>query len=110
MARYRVGELDQRVTFQREVRTDDDMGGYSVEWKDAFTTWAHAHPMSGREREFSDRLNAEASYRFVVRYRTDFDERDRIMWDGVPYNIRVIATRGRREPFIEIEAERGVAQ
>lgn len=107
---YRVGELDQRVTFQREVRVDDGLGGYSLSWKDSFTTWAHAHPMSGREREFSDRLSAEARYKFVIRYRTDFHEADRIIWDGVPYNIRFIATRGRRSTFIEIEAERGVAQ
>lgn len=107
---YRTGELDQRVTFQREVRHDDDMGGYSLSWENMFTTWAHAHPMSGGEREHSDRLNAQASYRFVIRYRTDFDETNRIMWDGIPYNIRYIGTRGRRAAHIEITAERGVAQ
>lgn len=107
---YRTGELDQRVTFQHEVRTDDDMGGYSLSWRDSFTTWAHVHPMSGREREHSDRLNAEARYKFVIRYREDFDERGRIMWNGVPHNIRFIGTRGRRSAHVEIEAERGVAQ
>jgi SPP1 family predicted phage head-tail adaptor len=104
---YRSGELDQRVTFRREQQTSDGMGGQSKTWGDVATVWAHVRPMSGREREHADRLNAEANYLIVIRYRTDIDETDVAVWKGRQFNLRFNKDRARSR-FLEIEAERGV--
>lgn len=109
---YRAGELDQRITFQERVKTSDGMGGYSFTWTNISTlssVWAHARPRNGREREQFDRVNAEASYLFVVRNRSDIKEDYRIVWDGELFNIRYISKPKTRALYLEIEGERGVA-
>lgn len=110
---YRTGELDQRVTFQERVNTPDGMGGSSFEWVDIAelsSVWAHARVKSGREVTEFDRVNAEASYLFVVRNRPDIKADYRIVWDGEVFNIRHIAKPKTRALYLEIEGERGVAQ
>lgn len=105
---YSAGELDQRVKFLRETKTDDDMGGSLVTWPEIAEVWAKVRPMSGAEREHSDRLNAEANYLIVIRYRSDITESDVAEWKGVRFNIRFSKDRP-RSTFLEIEAQRGVA-
>lgn len=108
-----IGSLDQRITFQRETRTPDGGGGYSVDWAPLVTdptVWAEVFPGGGGEGERDGAVNATALYVFQIRNRTDLSELDRIIWNGEPYNIRRIARRGGREMYLTIEAERGVAQ
>lgn len=108
---YRVGELDQLITIKREVRVSDGGGGSTTTTTDVVTgLWAHARPRSARERGMFDSVEASAMYLFVVRYREDVRENDRIVWNGATYNIRGILTRGGRSEYLEIDAERGVTQ
>jgi SPP1 family predicted phage head-tail adaptor len=108
---YRAGELDQLITIKREVRTSDGMGGDTVTLTDvAADLFAHVRPRSGKEIGTHDRVEAPAKYLFVIRYRSDLKDSDRIVWNGATYNIRYIATRGYRSMYMEIEAERGVTQ
>lgn len=109
----RPGKLDQRITFQAATETDDGGGGKDVTWADFAsvpTVWADAHPASGRESVQDGAFNASGSWVFHIRNRSDVSERDRIMWNGEPYNIRRVSRRGGREMYLTIEAERGVAQ
>jgi len=108
---FRVGELDKLIAIQRETLTPDGRGGQTVSLTNVVTDlFAHVRPRSGREGERYDRINAEAAYLFVIRYRDDLKESDRILWDGVQYNIQAILTRGGRSMYLEIDATRGVAQ
>ena len=107
---FRVGELDQLVTVEREQLTPDGYGGNSLEWVALGQIWAHTRPLNGRENVDYDRVNAEARYLFVVRYPVDIKESDRILWDGEPFNIRVLKKPKTRDLYLQIEAERGVAQ
>lgn len=105
---YKAGELDQRVTFVRETKVSDGMGGNTVTWPTIATVWAKVRPMSGAEREHSDRLNAQANYLIVIRYRDDITENDIAEWKGQRFNIRFSKDEA-RNTFLAIEAERGVA-
>lgn len=105
---YNARELDQRVTFRREVQTDDGMGGHSTTWEDVAEVWAKVRPMSGNEREHSDRQNAQANYLIVIRARDDVDESCIAIWKGTQFNIRFVKYRPRSR-FLELEAEKGVA-
>lgn len=107
---YRVGELDQRVTIQRLSTVSDGQGGSTESWADVVTVWAHARPRSGREVVQFDRVNGEHAYMFVIRYRSGIRESDRLVWQGVNYNIRAINDQSGRKLYLEIDAERGVAQ
>lgn len=106
-----AGYLDQRVTFQAQNLSPDGTGGFTEAWADfgdTPTVWAHVKPLRGREviQEGSDAAVAE--YRFIVRYRADVVEADRIVWNGSAYNIRQVMRTSGRELFLQIIAERGV--
>jgi SPP1 family predicted phage head-tail adaptor len=106
----RPGELDQRISILRETLSDDGFGGQNVALAVlSKTTWAHVRPMSGRESERFDKLNAEMTNLFVIRYRSDVQENDRIEWLSEQYNIRAVMKSGPRKLYLEIYAERGVA-
>lgn len=108
---YRVGELDQLITIKRETRVSDGMGGFTTTTTNVVSDlWAHARPKTARERGNFDTVEASAMYLFVVRYREDVRENDRITWNGDTYNIRGILTRGGRSEWLEMDAERGVTQ
>lgn len=106
----RPGELDQRIEFFDLVETDDGYGGSTTAPQSVGTAWAHARPLSVREREEYQRVNAEAGYVFVVRNRQDLKEKYYLEWDGVPYNIKGLKQKSKRELYLEVVAERGTAQ
>lgn len=104
-----LGELDQRVVFQRKTRTQDGAGGAAKSWSDVATVWAHVRPLRGRERQDGGRAEGVREYLVVVRWRDDLLDGDRIEWRGRYLNIRFPQDRGRRSEYLEIEAEMGVA-
>jgi len=111
MINYRPGELDQRITIEREILVDDGIGGQEVTLTNIATCIsAHSRNLSGKESERYDKLNATSLNMFVVRYRNDLREDDRINWGNIEYNIRHIPNNGGRKLYTEIIAERGVAQ
>lgn len=101
--------LDQRVKFLREVSTPDGMGGSTTSWLEICTVWAEVRPMSGREREQAQRLNAQANYVITIRNRPDINETHVAEWGSERFNIRFARTEARSR-WLRIEAERGVAQ
>lgn len=105
---FTSGELDQRVTFRRESKTADGMGGSVTTLADIATVWAKVRPMSGGEREHSDRLNATSNYVIVIRARTDIDETCVAVWNGTTFNVRFVK-REPRSRFLALECEKGVA-
>lgn len=104
------GTLDQRITLQQETRTEDDYGGAASVWSALATTWAAVKPIQGRERSEVAAVEAPALYRFTIRRRADVTDTMRIGWNGQIFNIRFIADPGGRSLYMNIEAERGVAQ
>lgn len=106
--KYSAAMLDQRVTLKRKTRTADGMGGYTTAFATIATVWAHVRPLSGREREQSQRLNAQSNYLIVIRDRSDIDETVVAEWEGANFNLRFAKNKARAR-FLELEAERGVA-
>lgn len=108
---FRPGELDEKITFYENVRVDDGMGGVSLTPQDIeANVWAKVRPLSGKETERFDKLNADELTLFVTRFRTDIEEDHLITWGGESFNIRHIPKKSRRSMYSEFYAERGVAQ
>ena len=107
---FHPGELNEKITIFRETRTDDGAGGQTIVLNNVCMVWAHVRPRSGKEMERFDRVNASATYLFVIRYRDGILESDRILWKGAYYNIRFISQGTARNLYMEIDAERGIAQ
>jgi SPP1 family predicted phage head-tail adaptor len=108
---YRPGELDQRIDLYSEILTDDGFGGKELSLRYIDTeVYSKVRPLSGKEVERFDKLNAESLSLFVIRYRDDIQANDRIKYEDEEYNIRYIPPRGGRAMYLEMYAERGVAQ
>jgi SPP1 family predicted phage head-tail adaptor len=110
-----IGKLDQRITLQAVSTASDGGGGLVETWADFASgpnMWAQVIPRAGKEGEDGGAINASGVWSFIIRYRDDVTERDRIVWGGEPYNIRRVArSSGRgREAYLTIDAERGVPQ
>lgn len=106
------GKLDQRVTLQGVTLSDDGAGGKVKTWADFATTptvWCHVKPSAGGERFDEDRTTAMATLIFTIRYRSDVDETDRLVWNGEIYNIRQRKRASNRKPYLVLVAERGVS-
>lgn len=107
-----IGQLDQRITLQSYTLASDGAGGQAKTWANFAsvpTVWAHVKPGAGGERFTEDRVNANTVTIFTIRYRSDIDERHRIIWQGDEYNIRQVKRASNREQFLAIVAERGVS-
>lgn len=104
-----AGDLDQRIRIEAKTRVEDEGGGSVEAWAPVATAWAKVWPVSGRERAEAQQVQAATLMRFKVRRRGDLDTGMRIVWQGKAHNIRFVADAGRREAFMTIDAEAGVA-
>jgi SPP1 family predicted phage head-tail adaptor len=103
-----AGKLDQRITLTRNTLTDDGSGGSTSASTTYATVWANVRPMSGLERERSQRTEATSDYVVTIRNRDDVLEGDVIGWLGRSLNIRFVPPRPRSN-WLVIEAEMGAA-
>lgn len=95
----RAGRLDRRAELRHIVKTRDAGTGQEIEsWPSAYVTvWAERNDQRGREFFAAQQLNGETAASFRIRHRTDVLMTDRIICEGLSYDIHSIAEIGRRE-------------
>lgn len=108
--RQHIGMLDRRVTFQAAI-IGDDVSNADVEtgWEDISTTpevFAEVDERGGRESQDADKLVTIRTLKFTIRYRTDLNEKMRILYDGSYYDIYSIL-KGSRKGYLEIIGVKG---
>lgn len=108
---YHAGMLDQRITFKRHTLTRDSSGGTAKGDPTVIgSAWAHVTPSKpGRERTDSERSAGIVDYLVVVRFRSDIQDDDFIVWGNRTMNIRSIQNAGSRQAYLEINATVGEA-
>lgn len=92
----RAGRLDRRIRIETATITQDSHGGQVQTWALLAEVWAQVLPLRGRELFEAAQFQPGAEVKFVIRYRDDFDERARIVFEGRNYDIAHIAELGRR--------------
>ena len=107
-----AGQLRDRIAFKSFSYGDDSMGGGAVTWTTQLTVWGSLMPERGREQLEAGRL--ESAVAGVVKIRGSVSSRTITPeWictiDGVDYNIRSITNPDRRNRYLEMVVERGVA-
>lgn len=85
------GQLKHRVRIQQPATVKDALGAPTQSWVDVANVWADIQPISGREARIADRLSSRVSHQIMVRYRTDFDDPQRVAQMRVLYRTRVFA-------------------
>ena len=93
----RAGRLDKRIVIQtRTASQDSTTGETTYTWADAVTVWAAMDELRGREYFAARQVQADIGVKFTIRYRSDVTVLNRISYDGRIYDIRHIATLGRK--------------
>lgn len=108
MTAYGAGELDQVVTFKRESSAPDGMGGQVLTLTTIACCSALVRPLTGKEQERADSIQASTGYFIVIRYRDDIKANDVAIWRGRRLNVRNVRDKGPRALYLEIDAEAGV--
>lgn len=102
----RAGPLDRRITLERFTSTRDVYNEEVQTWTTLATRSASFEPLSDGERFRASETAATASARFVIRHSTtvaDLNPLDRLVFEGVTWQILRVKEIGRREG-IEISA------
>lgn len=97
-----IGEMRQRITFQKKLPTPDGYAGHAVIWQDVVTVWASISPLSGREYFYAHQIKAEITHRIKTRYRTDVTAEMRIKYGERRFKIESIIDLGERHEFLEM--------
>ena len=106
-----AARMRQRVTIQQATETADTAGGTTRSWSDVATVWAEVLPLGGGriERLFANQLQAEASHRITIRYRSGVTTAMRISYAGRVFNIRSVTNVNEAGVLLELLVEEGVA-
>lgn len=74
MSSLRAGQLNRRITLQRQSSVQDSFGGPVRTWINVTTVWADIQPLSGRELESAQRMASEISHQITVRYQVSLTD------------------------------------
>ncbi|QIB32639.1 phage head closure protein [Ancylobacter pratisalsi] len=104
----RAGDLNKRARFERSTPAPDGAGGNVLVWSELITVWAQFSPERARERLQAGRL--ASMFGGVVRIRSsqatrEITQKDRVVLDGVIYNIRSVANPDQRHDMLEMGVE-----
>lgn len=110
---YTGGEFRLPVVVERPTYTPDDMGGQVTVWTQVASFFAAIENDSGSE-PYGDgstgRVRTAQTYKFTTWWRSDILQTDRLVYDGIKWNIRRINNLSLRNKFLQIVAEAGVEQ
>lgn len=83
----KAGELNTTITFQQNTPTHDSLNQPVPNWADVATVYASVITTGGREYYAAQKLNAETSVVFKIRYRRGLKTTMRVKWAGKYYEI-----------------------
>jgi SPP1 family predicted phage head-tail adaptor len=97
----RAGELDKRITIQSYTTTQNSYGEETKSWSDLVTVWAAVEPLQGREYWAAQKVNAELTVQFRIRYRAGITPKMRVYYDSrYFYIISGVNPKQRNEELI----------
>ena len=87
----KAGDLDQRVTVERQQGGVDELGQPLPDnWAPLFTCWAAVEPLTGREYIAAAAAVSEVTAKIRLRYRPGVLGTDRVIHDGTVYQIESV--------------------
>jgi SPP1 family predicted phage head-tail adaptor len=103
-----AGRIDRRIQFRRYTTSDDGFTSGDKTWADhGSPVWASKTDVSDAERWRAGEVAAQITTRFMVRYSTftsGITPKDRLVCDGVTYEITGIKEGEGRRQWLEITA------
>jgi len=88
--------FDRRIRIEHKVATRDAYGGEAISYALTAEVWAQVIHTRGREAYLAQQVTPSVDIEFRVRWRSDVQETDRIVYDGKHYDVQYLAEMGRR--------------
>lgn len=85
-----IGELRHRITFQSLSLTGDGQGGSLTSWTNFKTVWAKLKPISGRERNFAQRIEDVYTHEITIRKLDGITTTMRISFQNRIFQVKSI--------------------
>ena len=101
----KAGELNRLVTFQRATYVYDALNEKKPTWADAFTVWAAIVTTGGREFYAAQKVNAETTALFKVRYNEMINAKMRIKYGNRIFEILAVNDVSARHVELQISAK-----
>lgn len=104
-----VNDLTVSVQVDTPTETPDGAGGFTTSWAKKTDIWCKVEEKSGNEKWTHQQLDTvKPSTHFTTHYRADIFTTDRLLLDGIYYNIRRVDDLKREKKFLLIVADGGV--
>lgn len=83
----RAGDLNRRIIIEQRASARDAFGQQVTTWTTFATPFAKIEPLSGRELQLAQAVNAETSHKVTIRYRPGITTAMRAVYQGRYFNI-----------------------
>jgi SPP1 family predicted phage head-tail adaptor len=103
------GLFRHRITLLKMVVTEDEIGQQIEEWQPIRTCWAAIKTVSGREYFTAASVQAERTYRFIIRYTPGINETMKIDYQGRLFDIQSVLNDDEGKKTLTIIATERVA-
>ena len=104
-----AGKLRHRITIQTRTDTQDGFGQPVASWVNLVTNEpAEKRDLSGRELIAAQAVHSETTTEFVIRYRSGFDSKARVMFDGDVWTLNAVLDPDGRRRMLRLHCSRGV--
>jgi SPP1 family predicted phage head-tail adaptor len=103
----KAGHLIHRIIIEQPVETPDGIGGSSVVWTQVAEIRAKVKPVSGSERLWAKRKEADITHKIYTRYANWLTPDMRVNFNGRIMEIDAVINMEERNRWIEITAFEG---
>lgn len=102
----KAGDLNRQIVIQSRDSGTDDAGQPVQTWTTLATVWAHVMGQTGMGSIKSAVGGVEVNaYSFRVRYRTDIDAADRVVFGGQNYDVKSVRHDHARKEWTDLVCE-----
>lgn len=102
-----IGELNQRVMFERPARSVNDAGETTVTWEAAGLRWARVRPRKGWQVERARAVAVNTTHEVRIRYERTIEAGGdwRIVWRGRILNVTGVLDEDGRKRWLDLDCE-----
>jgi SPP1 family predicted phage head-tail adaptor len=107
--RLRAGRLRHRLVLKSKTITQNAYGEEVESYTTEATVWGAIEPLTGREYNAAQYIQAEEKTRIVIRYYAGIDTSWRIVHGSVWYDIGAVMNDNTRDRMMVLMVREGVA-
>lgn len=101
-------DFSEYVEVETPTEAADGFGGYVSTWANKTYIWCMVNDTGGGESFVDGRESTNTSAVFVTQYRDDITTKDRLLLDGVTFNVRRVENVDRKSRYLRLYGESGV--